>query len=127
MPNYVAIAKSTLASIKAAGTLLPMTRPGISVDQITGQNTSGVSLQGSLSGVTLPLKKSTFSPGYDLALKDGSLSNWREVLASADGATFVPTIGDELTFDGAQWVVKATLTLSPAGVQLLHKLAVVKK
>jgi hypothetical protein len=128
MPNYSAIAKTALASIKKAGFEVAITRPVRTVDPITGVPTPGVAQTGKITLVTLPARKGTVE-GFDRVFERESFvkESILYIIAAAEGATLVPDLLDTLSIDGGTWEIRGIGTLKPAGVALIYKLGAVKR
>lgn len=71
---------------------------------------------------TLPMNSGTLSDfGID---ENHTFRAVRYVLMSARDVTVQPMPGDEVDFEGVTWRVEGALPLSPAGVNVIHQLAV---
>lgn len=122
--DYAAIAASAAAAITDAGQLITISAPGAgSYSPSTGAVTS-TPATGSAAGVVLPpgaMNGSGFTFGPDVLVRAQAL-----IYLAADTFAATPKPGATVTeAAGKAWRVIGADTLAPAGVPVLHALAVV--
>lgn len=122
--DYAAIAVSAAAAIADAGQQITISAPGAAAyNPSTGAVTS-VPANGSATGVVLPpgsMNGSGFEFGPDVLVRAQAL-----VLLAADSFAATPKPGATITeASGKAWRVIGADTLAPAGLPVLHALAVV--
>ena len=125
--DYARIAANAAVSIKNAGAVIPVYRENRTFDPATSKNTEAAPTTGEIIGVVLPAGRNPFvrtDEQYREELLRGSI---RMILAAEVGATLNVQQGDFATFDGADWEILGVTPLSPAGVNIINKIAVRKK
>lgn len=127
MANYAKTATNALAAIRKSGVSLPIYRPVLTVDEETGAATEGVTTQGTLTGVVLPMSKSA-GLQMDETLREALVAGkMRKILAAAKDATFEPLPLDIIDINGTKFQVIGCTPLIPDGVTpIIYTLAVTR-
>jgi hypothetical protein len=113
--------------LRRKGQELPISRARSVSDPVTGATTP-TTLNGTIFAVVLPGNttgiQAILGSGDNKVSKDDTVDRVRYVIGAAKGAPFTPDIGDVLTFDGNDWRIFASTPISPAGVEIIHKMGV---
>lgn len=122
--DYTTIADGALQALADAGSAMTLTVHGSpTYDPVTAAATSTPSVLG-CTGVLLPpgsMKGDGFTFGPDVLVRAQALA-----YVAAAGLTATPAPGCTLTIGAAAWRVIGSDTLAPAGVAVLHALALVR-
>lgn len=122
--DYTEIAAGALESLQEAGAAATLTVPGTGTyDPATATVTATPSELG-CTAVLLPpgaMNGSGFTFGPDVLVRAQALA-----FVAASGLAATPAPGCKLTIGSTVWQVIGSDTLAPAGVAVLHALALVK-
>lgn len=127
--DATAAAASALAAIRANGRTLPALRRTRAFDDVTGTATDETTATGEVPGVVLPRYKGMIFASLDETYSSDMVKRQaRTVLAAAAGCTLgKPAPLDEISFDGATWLVIGLSELSPTGTPIIYTMGVVQK
>ena len=122
--DYAEIAQGALESLQDAGQSMSLSVPGAGTYSPTTATVTSMPTSYACTGVLLPAGKMVgrgFRFAADVLVQAQAL-----VLLAATGLAARPVPGCTLTIQGEAWRVLGTDTLSPAGVPVLHALAVAR-
>jgi len=106
------------------GAPVDVTRVVSSYDELEGVETVTEVTTVAVQGVTLPAAGNSITQFDNAIVEDYRKGKVRIFMVSAVGLTFEPEAGDLFTADGKIWDVLGVTPLAPAGVVVLHTLAV---
>lgn len=122
--NYTAIATGALQALRDAGQAMSLTVPGAAVYDATTGSATATPADHACTGVLLPpaaMKGSGFTFAADVIERAQALA-----YIAASGLATTPAPACRLTVGTDLWAVIGADTLSPAGVPVLHAVALVR-